>query len=124
MCTSVHMSIHRVMGVNVRSMCIPWFVCSIGGICFFRNIDSKREWFKAQWLKVEPKQSTLFFKLFISFSIIEEMHAIGKLDGEATLAWQTCVSKLFFKDLFYLSKLLNLLKSNQFCFSKIHSLLK
>jgi len=27
MCTSVHMSIHSVMSVNVRSMCMSWFVC-------------------------------------------------------------------------------------------------
>ena len=27
MCTSVHMSIYGVMCMNVRSMCMPWFVC-------------------------------------------------------------------------------------------------
>ena len=42
------------------------------------------------WLKVEPKQSTLFFKTFISFSIVEDKveHAKDVLDEEATLAWQ------------------------------------
>ena len=43
------------------------------------------------WLKIETKQSTLFFKAHMSFSIIEEEveHAIGILDGEAIVAWQT-----------------------------------
>ena len=41
-------------------------------------------WFMAHWLKVEPKQSTLFFKIFISFAITEEeVHAIGTLGGKA-----------------------------------------
>jgi len=50
----------------------------------------------AHWLKVEPKQSTLFFNIHISFSIIEEEveHAMGMLDDEA---WKTCESKSFFK---------------------------
>ena len=43
----------------------------------------------AQWFKVEPKQSILFFSKQKSFSIMEEeVHAIGMLDDEATLAWQ------------------------------------
>ena len=55
----------------------------------------------AQWLKVQPKQSTLFLSIDISFSIIEEeVHAIDTLDGEVIIALQTCESKLFFKDLF------------------------
>ena len=61
------------------------------------------------WLKVEPKQSTLFFKAHISFLIFEEEveHAIGTLEDEE---WQTCEDKSFFKDLFSLeikSKLLD-----------------
>ena len=55
-------------------------------------MDSKREWFMAHWLKVEPKQSTLFFKTIISFSIVEDKveHAIGVQEiEEATLAWHT-----------------------------------
>ena len=53
------------------------------------NIDSNRVWFMAQWLKLEPKQSKLFFKAYISFAIIEEVveHAIDTLGGEARLAW-------------------------------------
>ena len=48
-----------------------------------------------------PKQSTLFFKKFVSFSMLEEeVHAIDMLEGEVTLAWQTCEDKSFFKDLF------------------------
>jgi len=41
----------------------------------------------AHWLKVEPKQSTLFFNKQISFLIIEEEveHAMGMLEGEAIL---------------------------------------
>ena len=55
----------------------------------------------AQWLKVEPKQSTLFLSIQISFSIMEEeVHAIGELECEATLAWQTRESKSFFKETF------------------------
>jgi len=59
-------------------------------------------WFKEHWLKVEPKQSTLFFNKNISFSIIEEevVHVIDMLDDEATLAWKICEDKSFFKDLF------------------------
>jgi len=39
----------------------------------------------AHWLKVEPKQSTLFFNIQISFLILEDKveYAIGILDGEA-----------------------------------------
>ena len=71
-------------------------------------MDFNREWFKAQWLKVEPKQSTLFLSMQISFSIMEEdMHAIGELDGEATLAWQTCVDKSFFKETFFFKQSFN-----------------
>ena len=101
MCTCVHMSIHRVMSVNVGSMCMPCLCACIDGICFLRNMDSKRVWFMAQWLKVEPKQSTFFFNKFISFLILEDKveHAISKL-GEATLAWQTCASILFCKTIF------------------------
>jgi len=55
----------------------------------------------AQWLKVEPKQSTLFFNIIKSFSTLEEVeHVIDILDGEGIVAWQTCETKLFFKDLF------------------------
>ena len=44
----------------------------------------------AHWLKVEPKQSTLFLSIDISFSMLEEVeHAIGEIECEATLAWQT-----------------------------------
>ena len=44
----------------------------------------------AHWLKVEPKQSTLFLSIDISFSVMkEEVHAIDTLGGEAILAWQT-----------------------------------
>ena len=48
------------------------------------------------------QQSTLFFKTFISFSILEDKveHAIDVL-GEATLAWQTCESISIFKDSFF-----------------------
>ena len=92
MCTSVHMSIHHVMGVSVRSMRMPWFVCMHRWNLFLRNIDSKRVWSLAHWLKVEPKQSTFFLSIDISFSIIKEVHAVGELDEEATLAWQTCES--------------------------------
>ena len=82
-------------------VCCVWCACK-EGTCFFRNMDSKRVWFMAQWLKVEPKQSTLFFNKHISFSIMEEeVHAIGELD-EATLAWQTWESILFFKTIFFL----------------------
>ena len=35
-------------------------------------MDSNLVWYMAHWLKVEPKQSTLFFKTQISFSILEE----------------------------------------------------
>ena len=56
----------------------------------------------AQWLKVEPKHSTLFLSIDISFLIIEEVHAMDTLDGEAKLAWQTWESKSFFKDMFFL----------------------
>ena len=71
-------------------------------------MDSNRVWFIVHWLKVEPKQSTLFFSIVISFSIIEEEveHAIGTLDGKA---WQTCEFKSFFKDFFLLE-----IKSNSF----------
>ena len=57
----------------------------------------------AQWLKVEPKQSTLFFKIFMSFSMLEDKveHAIGVQEEEAILAWQTRESKSFFKDSFF-----------------------
>ena len=45
--------------------------------------------------------NTLFLSIDISFSIKEEeVHAIGELEGEATLAWQTCVSMLIFNFLF------------------------
>jgi len=27
MCTSVHTSIHRIMGVSMMSMCMPWMMC-------------------------------------------------------------------------------------------------
>ena len=56
------------------------------------------------WLKVEPKQSTLFFNTQISFLILEYKveHAIETLDGEAMLAWQTCEFKSFFRVLFSL----------------------
>ena len=64
MCTSVHMSIHGVMCMNMRSMCMPWFV---GGACFLWHMDSNRVWFMAHWLKVEPKQSTLFLKHIYHF---------------------------------------------------------
>ena len=99
-CTHEHTkcySCDRGKHVYVRG----WCACK-DGTCFFRIKDSKRVWFMAQWLKVEPKQSTLFFKTFISFSILEDKveHAIGVLDEEATLAWQTLESKSFFKDLF------------------------
>ena len=58
----------------------------------------------AHWLKVEPKQSIFFFNKFISFSIIEDKveHAIDVLEDESTLAWQSCVSKSFFKEMFSL----------------------
>ena len=57
----------------------------------------------AHWLKVEPKQSTLFLSIQISFSIIEEVvHAIGMLDDEVILAWQTYESISFFKEIFFL----------------------
>ena len=61
----------------------------------------------AHWLKMEPKQSTLFFKTHISFLIIEEKveHAIETLDGEAILAWQTCESILIFKDSFFFKQI-------------------
>ena len=63
----------------------------------------------AHWLKVEPKQSTLFFNKQISFSTIEEelKHAIGMLEGEAILAWQICVSKSFFKEIFLFKTISN-----------------
>ena len=48
----------------------------------------------AHYLKVEPKQSTLFFNKQISLSILEEeVHAIGELECEATLAWQMIANK-------------------------------
>ena len=51
-------------------------------------MDSNRVWFMAHWLKVEPKQLTLFFKMDISFSIMEEevVHAMEILECEAKLA--------------------------------------
>ena len=58
-------------------------------------------------IRDRPKQSTLFFKTFISFAIIEEeVQAIGTLGGKA---WQTCVSISFSKEMFFLET-----KSNSF----------
>ena len=46
-------------------------------------MDSNRVWFMAHWLKVEPKQSTLFFNIIILFSTLEEVeHAIETPDDE------------------------------------------
>ena len=64
-------------------------------------MNSNRVWFMTHWLKVELKQSTLFFNKQISFSIIKEVHAIDKLDDEATLARQTYESKSFCKVVFF-----------------------
>ena len=86
MCTSVHISIHGIMCVSMMSMCMPCMVCMYMRTMFLAKHDSKRVWFMAHWLKVEPKQSTLFFKTHISFATIEEEveHAIDTLEGEAT----------------------------------------
>ena len=78
---------------------MPWMVCMHRWNLFL----SKRECFKAQWLKVEPKQSTLFLSIQISFLIMkEEVHAIGEVECEVTLAWQTCESISFCKEIFFL----------------------
>ena len=83
-------------------------------------MDSKRVWFIAQWLKVKPKQSTLFLSIQILFSIIEEVvHAIGMLDDEAILEWQTCKSISFFKEMFFLET-----KSNSFEIEAVGSIIK
>ena len=101
----------------------PWkaCVCRVGcackdGPCFLRTKISKREWFNVHWLKVEPKQSTLFFKTFISFSIVEDKveHAIGVQEVEATLAWHTWESISIFKDSFFFKT-----KSNSFVIESI-----
>ena len=44
-------------------------------------------WFMAHWLKVEPKQSTLFFNTQISFLTLEEdEHAIETHEGKGIVA--------------------------------------
>ena len=44
----------------------------------------------AHWLKVEPKQSTLFFKTQMSFSIEEDVvHVIDTHEDEVIVVWQT-----------------------------------
>ena len=80
----------------------------------------------AHWLKVEPKQSTLFFNTHISFLILEDKveHAIETLDGEAILAWQTCDDQSFFKDLFSFETKSSSFEIEAIYFSKIDSLLK
>ena len=78
----------------------------------------------AQWLKVEPKQSTLFFKTFISFSMLEDKveHAIGVQEVEATLAWQTSIS--FCKDLFLIKTKSNSFEIESILFFKVRFSLK
>ena len=73
------------------SMCMPCMVCIHVRSMFLAKHGFLPRLFHEHWLKVEPKQSTLFFKAHISFSIIEEevVHAIDTLGGEAILAWQT-----------------------------------
>ena len=94
-------TIHGVMCVNMRSMCMPWWVCMCGA-CFLRNMDSNLVWFMAHWPRVEPKQSTFFFKTHISFLIEEDVeHAkCLSMKDEAIETWQTWASELFFKETF------------------------
>ena len=63
----------------------------------------------AHWLIVEPKQSTFSLSMDISLLILEEeeVHAIGVLEGEATLAWQTCALILFCKISFFFKHAFN-----------------
>ena len=79
------------------------------------------------WLKMEPKQSSLFFKAYMSLSIIEQEveHVIGTLDGEAIVAWQTCESKSFSKEVFSFEIISNSFEIEAFFFSSNNcSLLK
>ena len=87
---------------------MPWFVCMHKRSMFLVKYGCQPCVVHiAHWLKVEPKQSILFFKIFISFSmIVEEVHAIDTLGGEA---WQTCESISFYKVVFFLET-----KSNSF----------
>ena len=126
MCTSVHMSIHSVMTVNVRSMCMPWFVCMHRRNLFLSKHRFQTCMVQNTLVKVEPKQLTLFFKIFILFLILEDKveHAIGKLECEAVLAWQTCESILFFKEIFFLETKSNSFEIEIIYFSKIHFLLQ
>ena len=45
----------------------------------------------AHWLKVEPKQSTLFFNIHILLSTFKEdvEHVIETFNNEDVVAWQT-----------------------------------
>ena len=88
MCTCIHMSIHGVIGVSMRSMCMSWFVSMHRRSMFLVKHGFQPCMVHGTLLKVEPKQSTLFFNKHISFLILEDNveHAIGILDDEA---WQT-----------------------------------
>ena len=90
MCTSVHMSIHRVMGVSVRSMCMPWFVYMQRW-----NLFLSKHRFQPCMVHDIMAQSGAQ-----TIHIEEEGHAIGELESEATLAWQTWESISIFKFLF------------------------
>ena len=72
MYTSVHISIQGVMCVNMRSMCMPWKMCMHMWSMFLPKHGFHLVQFMAHWLKVEPKQSTLFFNMQMSLSIFEE----------------------------------------------------
>jgi len=87
MWTIIHISIL----VSLTCMCMNMWSL------FFWNKDSNILWSKAHWLKVESKQSILFFKTQISFLSIFE---------KATLVWETksfsieINPELFFKESF------------------------
>ena len=84
-------------------------------------------WFMTHWLKVEPKQSTLFFKIHISFSIEEDVEQATKflsLGDVSIEAWQEWEAKSFFKESFSFKMQSNSLEIKQFYFSRNHSLLK
>ena len=86
MCTSVHMSIHGVVCMNVRSMCMTWFVCMHRRNLFLAKHGFQTCVVQSTLLKVEPKQSILLFSKQKSFSIMEEeVHVIGMLDDEVTV---------------------------------------
>ena len=91
MSTCIHMSIHHVMGVKVRSMCMSWSVCMHRRNLFLSKYGFQTCVVHGTMAQVEPKQSTLFFNMHISFLILEDKveYATEIFDDEVMVAWQT-----------------------------------